>query len=83
MLVIILGVNTLNSLSKSKILTEFINNSNNSILIIRGTAKVCFIIIINKYSWVHEIVYQMVCWGMLELFLVFGITDKAALIINK
>lgn len=39
MLVIILGVNTLNSLSKSKILTEFINNSNNSILIIRGTAK--------------------------------------------
>lgn len=39
MLVIILGVNTLNSLSKSKILTEFINNSNNSILIITGTAK--------------------------------------------
>lgn len=39
MLVIILGVSTLNSLSKSKILTEFINNSNNSMLIIRGTAK--------------------------------------------
>lgn len=39
MLVIILSVITLNSLSKSKILTEFINNSNSSMLIIRGIAK--------------------------------------------
>ena len=39
MLVIILSVITLNSLSKSKILTEFINNSNSSMLIIRDIAK--------------------------------------------
>lgn len=39
MSVITVNVNTLNSLLKPKILTEFINNSNNSVLVTRDTAK--------------------------------------------